>query len=736
MDSSRRGTRGQLPSPEAASPSAAAASSRDVARAIMSSFSELDTDDDLQDKQDHYQPGERRRIKTSDDTTGRPSTGYGRQMPIQKQRRPVSGLEEQMVRSASAGSGTVGTDRTQKARNTSNSTAGTNLTSAMTGSSDGSLDRSGAAVPSSLVSPGIKLSDSQKRILMLRQQRQREGSGTNRGAGPAAARGAVATGATRLPQDREQAVAAIAGDMKARRIRNSLRGKQPQPQQSRRPTSRPRPTQQRQSSGETSSPPGPIQPEGEDKQVGFNKVAKVREFAPSMVEDEASPNDPTMNDRSGELDPEEGLEVQDAPHAVEPAAMGDSAVETRVQNAQEEETRPNIVKRKSSSHSSDSAGINSGGDRQDTAEVNVTEARVYVGRDMSTQLSVASSITESYAVGSITRDPPADSLEAISVASSLARRANSSKRDLGGRQEDIAGKGSNDASRASSSEAESLNRAQVEEWLAQQCLERYSQKFFREGYDSLGRIKHLDMSELERMEILPGHRRSLMHAVGSLRRQGGGRRENLPQISEEPVPETTDSNSPVASRRSLSTARQSLRNDEDRLQRRIASMKSKRRGMMTRESKRTVSTNVRKAAVTKKVRFSTAEVRTYKRMYSDNPSVSGGPPVGIGWRYNPRLTHRFSVAQHKRSEKYNHGYCPTLSREEREQCLLDAGFSDKDIAQFTREAIKIKNQRRTTVQNASFGPTADIEEKIENIGRAIKKVIRPEKNLLHKNTAA
>ena len=403
-------------------------------------------------------------------------------------------------------------------------------------------------------------------------------------------------------------------------------------------------------------------------------------------------------------------------------------------------------------------------------EVNVAAARIYVGTGISTDISVASSITESHAI-------VPGSLDVLTTASSIARGHHPSTNK---------NRKTRRSSEHSGSEEESINRARVASWLSKQCLERYTDKFIEEGYDSLDRVRYIDKSELERMEILPGHRRSLYHAILALRRQKP--QTNLELISEESLSENPSEEQPTVesstvdaplsshgsgvnsgsntsgnqlqgqqhrrsqvaaasakpkraaprmatssqriaqpnSRRNLNSARHALRQDQDRIQRKISSLKSNRRiGAGTGMN----STTTKKGQMIKReVRFSVAEVRTYERYYSDNPSVTAGPPVGIGWRHIPRLTVRFSAVAHSHARDERNvptGFCPVLNRDQREQCLEDAGFSSKDIAAATRMAIKCKNERRQTVQNLEMGPTSEVEEVLESIGRSIKKIVRP-----------
>ncbi len=90
---------------------------------------------------------------------------------------------------------------------------------------------------------------------------------------------------------------------------------------------------------------------------------------------------------------------------------------------------------------------------------------------------------------------------------------------------------------------------------------------------------------------------------------------------------------------------------------------------------------------------------------------------GIGWRY--KRAGRFDVDQFeqgrglpRRSDEL------VLSRAARENILSDCGYSQKDIADMVRIILKVKNQRKTTVNNL---PAQGMEETVE---KARKKVGR------------
>jgi hypothetical protein len=81
----------------------------------------------------------------------------------------------------------------------------------------------------------------------------------------------------------------------------------------------------------------------------------------------------------------------------------------------------------------------------------------------------------------------------------------------------------------------------------------------------------------------------------------------------------------------------------------------------------------------KVVSFSNVSVREYSRVVGDNPCVSSGPPLAIGWKYNKRgKTDIDSFEEEKLTAKAAHlddGIvgCQRLSADEREKLLIDIG---------------------------------------------------------------
>lgn len=118
------------------------------------------------------------------------------------------------------------------------------------------------------------------------------------------------------------------------------------------------------------------------------------------------------------------------------------------------------------------------------------------------------------------------------------------------------------------------------------------------------------------------------------------------------------------------------------------------------------------------VDFGNVEIRLYQRSISDNPSVTDGPPIGIDWVYDEETT--FTVNEfederdcNRRSQKHL-----AIPRTIRQSLLVEAGFSQKEIANAVRMALKVKHQRRQTINNLK---ATAMEESMENVTRKMKK---------------
>ncbi|KAL7462344.1 hypothetical protein ACHAXS_002724 [Conticribra weissflogii] len=123
-----------------------------------------------------------------------------------------------------------------------------------------------------------------------------------------------------------------------------------------------------------------------------------------------------------------------------------------------------------------------------------------------------------------------------------------------------------------------------------------------------------------------------------------------------------------------------------------------------------------------RIRFDKIEMREYERTLSDNPSTTSGPPIGIGWKYDPSATVVMDVDQY---EVYKEKYARSKSElaipaRTRREMLQEAGFSKIEIATAVRRARKDKDRRNLSVQNQKYDP---LVEKVDRVKQGIKRTV-------------
>mmetsp|Transcript_1519 Transcript_1519/g.1936 ORF Transcript_1519/g.1936 Transcript_1519/m.1936 type:complete len:211 (-) Transcript_1519:91-723(-) len=117
------------------------------------------------------------------------------------------------------------------------------------------------------------------------------------------------------------------------------------------------------------------------------------------------------------------------------------------------------------------------------------------------------------------------------------------------------------------------------------------------------------------------------------------------------------------------------------------------------------------------VGFNQIEIRMYDRVLGDNPSVSYGAPLSIGWEYGPDVI-EISVEDY---EKIRLGERRTkseleLSADARKNILLDSGYSKQDIFAAIKILGQIKSNRKRTVKNLKF---FRYEESVQSMARKL-----------------
>eukprot|EP00521_Asterionellopsis_glacialis_P009881 CAMPEP_0195288504 /NCGR_PEP_ID=MMETSP0707-20130614/5146_1 /TAXON_ID=33640 /ORGANISM="Asterionellopsis glacialis, Strain CCMP134" /LENGTH=545 /DNA_ID=CAMNT_0040348383 /DNA_START=443 /DNA_END=2080 /DNA_ORIENTATION=+ len=132
----------------------------------------------------------------------------------------------------------------------------------------------------------------------------------------------------------------------------------------------------------------------------------------------------------------------------------------------------------------------------------------------------------------------------------------------------------------------------------------------------------------------------------------------------------------------------------------------------------TTTSNINKRA--RSVSFDKVEIRCYERTIGDHPSCSSGPSVSIGWKYEDSTkkyeVDNYEIQRPQRKKEYE----LILTRQEREDLLRNLGYNRFDIAESVRGIIKVKKNRRQTINNLG---AEKFEETLERARRKIKKIL-------------
>ena len=121
----------------------------------------------------------------------------------------------------------------------------------------------------------------------------------------------------------------------------------------------------------------------------------------------------------------------------------------------------------------------------------------------------------------------------------------------------------------------------------------------------------------------------------------------------------------------------------------------------------------------RKVSWNQVEVRYYERIVTDNPAVQSGPAIGIGWRYKRGGRVDVDYWEQSRGPQRQSAEL-VVPRHIRERVLREAGVTQREIAEMVRTVLKVKNQRKQTVNNLS---ASGVEEAVEKARRRFTRLL-------------
>lgn len=124
----------------------------------------------------------------------------------------------------------------------------------------------------------------------------------------------------------------------------------------------------------------------------------------------------------------------------------------------------------------------------------------------------------------------------------------------------------------------------------------------------------------------------------------------------------------------------------------------------------------------KNVDWMEVHIRQYERTIGDNPSCSSGPPLSIGWEFDPRAQFMtidgFESLRPLRRRQAE----MVVAREEREYLLLiEWQVPQHEISNAIRRGMKTKHERRQTVMN--LRNSTALEEVMESAGRKLIRAV-------------
>lgn len=121
------------------------------------------------------------------------------------------------------------------------------------------------------------------------------------------------------------------------------------------------------------------------------------------------------------------------------------------------------------------------------------------------------------------------------------------------------------------------------------------------------------------------------------------------------------------------------------------------------------------------VRYDAVHMRAYPILVEDNPGVSKGPAIGIGWQFDELETIRV--------EEFENNHPPRrklreikMSQKARLELLRKSGIPQAEVDRSIKRSNAARKKRRKTI--ASFKTTAKVEENLQSLNDNIKTKLR------------
>ena len=117
------------------------------------------------------------------------------------------------------------------------------------------------------------------------------------------------------------------------------------------------------------------------------------------------------------------------------------------------------------------------------------------------------------------------------------------------------------------------------------------------------------------------------------------------------------------------------------------------------------------------VDFDSLTIREYPVILGDNPNVSSGAPLSLGWEYHEQPKRNIDMYEYTRKERRPRKHL-AIPVEVRGQILLKMGYSIEELAMATMESEEIKRQRVESMK-ASSSPANMIMDRTKDLPKNV-----------------
>jgi len=226
-------------------------------------------------------------------------------------------------------------------------------------------------------------------------------------------------------------------------------------------------------------------------------------------------------------------------------------------------------------------------------------------------------------------------------------------------------------------------------------------------------------------------------AIGSIREETRRRKDKLQSLRQNPAgSEAIEENS----LRRVHSGIMIVRTLQDSLRLNDVAMRSNNFKLKRRTLRRSLvnaidnntssSHSISSSTLTHSVSYTSISIREYPVIPGDNPSVTRGVPLSIGWEYEPERT--FDLDAYEKSRRRRHQIEMRIPPELRHEILRSNGHSWKDVQASIKVANIARRQRYKTIDRIQYDKR---DEGVEKVMNGFKKMFKSKKKKQDKHVS-